>query len=38
MDKEIKETPEIAGELRELVDNANKTYLKNFNSKVWFGR
>lgn len=38
MDDIIKETPVPTGELKELVEQANKVYLDNFDGKVWFGR
>ncbi|MFA6088808.1 MAG: radical SAM protein [Candidatus Woesearchaeota archaeon] len=38
MDKEIKKTPTLSKEVSELVESANKIHLKNFDSKVWFGR
>ena len=37
MDK-ITKTPELKGELKELVEKADKIYCENFDSNIWFGR
>jgi biotin synthase-like enzyme len=37
MDKPITETPDL-GDLRPLVEKAEKAYFENFNGEAWFGR
>lgn len=38
MDKPITKTPKLSKETNELVKKADKIYLDNFDSNVWFGR
>jgi biotin synthase-like enzyme len=38
MDKEIIKIPELKGEVKDLVEEAEKVYWDNFDSEAWFGR
>jgi biotin synthase-like enzyme len=38
MDKKITKSPELKGEIKNLVEEAEKVYWNNFNGETWFGR